>query len=360
MSNDFWDKGVSDYDLVKEGIEDNAQEILDELEDADEEEYEEEIDYDYEDEEETMSDYEPTKAKVAYKLDKRESGIVSESMIRLEQARLYDMLIKHDLFKGVKAHPKALQNVQNEVKKYIVKRLEVLLGIRGEESETLDKKSFEVDIPFNDIEIDFLKSLSGKGTKGASNNYHTEITTIPVREINKKVPKKQLVVEEEYEEEHEEELQPLSSQENYEEEYVEPPKPKVKKRPVKKTKRAAVRQKPAQKQKPVRSQNVEKYKPSKAKLMRNNHLSDEEAERIAREDIERMKGRKPVDKMSPKELMEANKRIRSNKFKSDNAKPIPQGAQLDMHYRTKQMNQTSNPDNSGFNSLLNKILSEKK
>jgi len=173
----FWDnEGESEYEKIEETYDEGTQAVLDELDGkipAEEEEmeyedeYEEDENYD-ENYEEQMSDYNATEVESAYKLDRRESSVVNESMVRLEQARLYDMLIKHYLFVGVKAHPNALRNVQNELKSYIVDRLEILLGIKQEKSKKEGPKEFIVDSPFNDVEIDFLKALSYKGTKGAS------------------------------------------------------------------------------------------------------------------------------------------------------------------------------------------------
>ena len=157
----FWDKNnYSERDQVEETFEEQAEALLDEMEEDSEDSEDSE-------EEEVMEDYTP-KSKSVYKLDTRESNILSDATVRLEQARLYDMLIKHDLFAGVKANPKALQNVQNELKQYIVSRLEVLLGIRQEKKEKDQPKQLVVESPFNDVEIEFLKALSYKGTKGAS------------------------------------------------------------------------------------------------------------------------------------------------------------------------------------------------
>jgi len=338
----FWDEKTSEFEMLQDNMEDSAQEILDELEEdeLEEDEYEE-----YEEEE--MSDYAPTDKKVAYKLNKRENTVVTDAMIRLEQARLYDMLIKHDLFKGVKAHPRALANVQAELKSYIVNRLEILLGIKAEKVEKETPKNVQVELPFNDIEIEFLKALSYKGTKGAS--AQAESKKVVATEV---MPTIAAPVQEEPAG-----LQPLGSvEEEYEEEYVEPPKPKkrvAKKKPAKK--KAAPRRKPAPTQQPVK-----KTKPSRAKMNRKGQISDAEAERLAREDMERMKKfSKPAHEMNVDELMEANKSITTSKVKAQGAKPIPTGAQLDMHYRTKQMNQQADPKAGGFNVLLNKILTDK-
>lgn len=357
----FWDENVSEHEMLSEEIDEQAQKILDEYEDSDDEEYEEE---EYE-EEEVMEDYKPNKGKVAYKLNKQESNIVTDATIRLEQARLYDKLIKHDMFKGVKANPTALANVKQELKTYIVSRLEILLGIKKEKVQRDKPIEVEVESPFNDVEVEFLKALSYKGTKGASAEAETKkLKATEIRPMSD---------DEEYEEEG---LSSLGSDEDdyddYEEEYEEEeevyiapkPKKKVVKKPAPKPKKVVKKapKKVAKVKKSKPQAPVEKNRPSRAKINRRGEMSDAEAERIAKEDMERMKGRKPINKMSETELLEANKRITTNarKDRPVGAKPIPDAAQLNMHYQTQQANSNANPAASGFNALLNKVLASKK
>ena len=42
-----------------------------------------------------------------------------EAQVRLEQGRLYQMLLKHDLFDGVDADARAMKNVQNEIREFM-------------------------------------------------------------------------------------------------------------------------------------------------------------------------------------------------------------------------------------------------
>lgn len=174
MAN-FWDNkdDVSEWQTLSETIDESTQEIVDDFE-SDEEDETIEDDEIIEEGEEFMDNYKPN-GQSAYKLDKRESNVLLDATIRLEQARLYDMLIKHDLFAGVQAHPRALANVQRELKEYIVSRLEILLGIKEEKKPETEVKEIVVESPFNDIEIEFLKVLSYKGTNGASANASTKM-----------------------------------------------------------------------------------------------------------------------------------------------------------------------------------------
>jgi len=94
-------------------------------------------------------------------LTEQEESLLGTAMIRLDQARLYEMLVKHDLFEGVSANQIALKAVQREIKTFIMDRLEILLGLKSE-------KSVKTQSQFNDIEIQALKDLAFAATKGAS------------------------------------------------------------------------------------------------------------------------------------------------------------------------------------------------
>jgi hypothetical protein len=108
--------------------------------------------------------------EIAYTLESNEEDILEEAIVRLEQARLYEMLIKHDIFEGVDGNPIALQNVQNELKSYIIDRLQILLGIKTDDSapERYSERTVKVELPFNRLEIEALKDIANKLTKGAS------------------------------------------------------------------------------------------------------------------------------------------------------------------------------------------------
>ena len=109
-------------------------------------------------------DLEEIAEESAFDLDRSESNIIYNARLRLEQARLYELLINHNLFDGVEADERAVSIVQNELKHYIVKRLEILMGLRQLEP----KKAIEVITEFNPVELEFLKALSYTGTKGES------------------------------------------------------------------------------------------------------------------------------------------------------------------------------------------------
>lgn len=99
-------------------------------------------------------------------LDVEEVSVVDNARIRLEQGRLYEMLIKHNLFDGVDAMPQAVTKVQSEIKEFIIERLEILLGMKSEKQKEVHHIVKESQ--FNELEVQALKMIASKVTKGAS------------------------------------------------------------------------------------------------------------------------------------------------------------------------------------------------
>lgn len=97
------------------------------------------------------------------------SVTLSDASLRLEQGSLYKIIMNHPLFDGVDADPKAIHNVQKAIRKFAKEQMEIMLGMR-QDPETVKVERLEFDFPFNAAEIDFLKQLSYKGTKGESAN----------------------------------------------------------------------------------------------------------------------------------------------------------------------------------------------
>jgi len=91
----------------------------------------------------------------------------------------------------VDADPKAVQNVQNEMRRFAKERMEVMLGMR---KETSSVERLEIDFPFNAMEVDVLKKLAFTATKGAtqnSDNFIPEVrrTTEEVQNVPRKTLK---------------------------------------------------------------------------------------------------------------------------------------------------------------------------
>lgn len=95
------------------------------------------------------------------------SESLSDASLRLEQGSLYKMIMRHDLFAGVDADPKAVQNVQRAIRKFAKEQMEIMLGMR-QDPETATVERLEIDFPFNAVEVDVLKMLAYSASKGAT------------------------------------------------------------------------------------------------------------------------------------------------------------------------------------------------
>lgn len=95
------------------------------------------------------------------------TDVLNDANLRIEQGRLYQMIMNHALFEGMEADPKAVQNVQKEIRKFARERMEIMLGMRQEVSKV---EHLEINFPFNAMEVTVLKSLASAATKGASEN----------------------------------------------------------------------------------------------------------------------------------------------------------------------------------------------
>lgn len=115
--------------------------------------------------------------------------VLTDASLRLEQGTLYKLIMNSNLFEGVDADPKAIQNVQREVRKFAKERMEIMLGMR---KETATVEHLDIDFPLNALEIDILKKLASAATKGASEHadrYVPEVTrtTEEVPIVNRKM-----------------------------------------------------------------------------------------------------------------------------------------------------------------------------
>jgi len=103
-------------------------------------------------------------------LSEEDSDVLNTAKVRLEQARLYEMVLEHDMFSDVKSDPRAIHKVQTEIKNFIMERLEILLGMRQEKQT----QQTESSIQFNDMEVSALKDLAFKLTKGATASFQEQ------------------------------------------------------------------------------------------------------------------------------------------------------------------------------------------
>jgi hypothetical protein len=253
-------------------------------------------------------------------LDDSDKVIVSEARVRLEQARLYEMLVDHDFFQGVTANPDAIKNVTQELKIFIVERLEVLLGIKEDSLRKSKAKSGSLQGDFTDMEIGFLKMLAKKGTEKHMTPKEPERTAPrPLAQPVKQAPQQ---------------LAPVKRAPDPVREQRPQPKP----------------QPTPQKRVPVKtSQKTVAQEPSKKSIVD-----------LAKEDLRNMKNRKSAREMTEEELLEEHKkmsdRYKKPKVQPSNALPQPDAGQLEMVYMQRSLKKTGNDVNSV---LANLIVSNK-
>ena len=114
--------------------------------------------------EEAMSEIQEETYDVFEDEEENTSELMADANLRLEQGRLYQMVLQGDIFADTNADPRAIKNVQREIRKYVRERMETMLGIRQEQvaQETI------ISSPFNDMEVTVLKMLASKMSKGAT------------------------------------------------------------------------------------------------------------------------------------------------------------------------------------------------
>lgn len=105
------------------------------------------------------------------------SVVMADANLRLEMGRLYQMILENDIFAQTNADPRAIKNVQREIRRLVREKLEIMLGIRQEQQV---QQQTIVSSPFNDMEVSALKMLASKITKGATEEVQYDRNTPPV------------------------------------------------------------------------------------------------------------------------------------------------------------------------------------
>jgi len=100
--------------------------------------------------------------------------VLSDARLRLEQGKLYEMVMNHGLFDGVEADPRAAKSVQKQIRKFAKEQMEIMLGMRQE--QTLANNAI-VSSPFNDLEVTILKKLASAASKGATESEEAQVQT---------------------------------------------------------------------------------------------------------------------------------------------------------------------------------------
>lgn len=88
-------------------------------------------------------------------------SILNEAIERIEQAKLYESLIKHDFFGPGSARPEIQSRVTKEIRGFILERLEILLGIKTNKV-TETNTIHQTVSPFDNEEVDALKEIAGR------------------------------------------------------------------------------------------------------------------------------------------------------------------------------------------------------
>jgi hypothetical protein len=105
--------------------------------------------------------------------DEDDSAVLSDAALRLEQGRLFQMIMSHDIFQGMDADPRAVRNVQRQIRKFARESMEVMLGMR--QSNVAQTPAPQVASPFNEMEVQALKMLAAKVTGGKSEQPQAQI-----------------------------------------------------------------------------------------------------------------------------------------------------------------------------------------
>jgi hypothetical protein len=287
-----------------------------------------------------------TDSDIAYDLEEEEQDVVTEAMVRLEQARLYDMLIKHNMFEGVHANPIALRNVQEELKQYIVERLQILLGIKTEKQQPT---SMKIELPFNKLEIQALKDLAFKLTKGdTSKNQERQFAeATPDEEFQEIKPVRSFSKPQG--------LRTLASKQS-QKQTIKSPTPQ-KREPEQQNKNVMVNK--------TKKVKIPEMKGKKIMTPNGEVLSDEEIE-IARQQLEneinRGKSKNPYE-MNEDELLELSRKNQSTQKRSTKIKglPMPDSDQVHAMYEGRQRDIRSSNSNDAdvVNTILGRVLSQK-
>lgn len=246
------------------------------------------------------------------------SAILNDARLRLEQGRLYEMIMKHSLFADVDADGRAIRNVEREIKKFAQQRMEIMLGMRQETARPEGQGVLTEAFPFNSLEVETLKALSAAATKGASRDAE------PFEMVEK--PKRQT-------------LSTISS-----------PKPKPQ-----------PKSQPKQTPKPLTSKPATPVKRARVSADVQRIL---EEEGVTMDEINEVfdPNHKPLDakafsELSAEEIAERNRRIGKRVGRTavnPNALPPPPPEQLEAIYTTRANQATANPQMQAIMNLLTK------
>lgn len=86
---------------------------------------------------------------------------LSPVLVRIQMAKLYEMLITHKLIAEGSASPEIIKKVQDEAKAFFMGRLKNLLGI-SKDSEQSAASQQEAKLPFSKDQVEALKAMANR------------------------------------------------------------------------------------------------------------------------------------------------------------------------------------------------------
>ena len=92
--------------------------------------------------------------------ESRVPEVMDEVLKRIEQAKLYESLIRHDFFAAGSARPEIQQAVTDEIRSFILKRLEILVGIKSPEQDKIIVQ--QVNNIFTDDQVSALRDIADR------------------------------------------------------------------------------------------------------------------------------------------------------------------------------------------------------
>jgi len=245
-----------------------------------------------------------------------DAELVTNARLRLDQGRLYEMVIAHNFFDSVDANEKAIRNVQREIRNFAKERLEVLLGLKPDPKlSPVQTKVVQVQSQFSELETDLLKRLLSKMSNGTTDKVKEVPKAEPVKKITNTIPQIQ-----------QQQSKPMAMKS------IAPVKAKEVAKPV--PQKTAVKAPVQQKAAPQKRQPAPK----------------EEAPLS-----------KPVHLLTSKELMERNKRAQErqsgSKAVSAKAAPMPSVEQQEYLFANRQ---ARNPQMATIQTLVSLVQQNKK
>src|ERR1700722_4076265 len=108
-------------------------------------------------------------------------NIMQDASLRLQQGHLYQLVLQGDIFADTNADPRAIRNVQREISKFVRDRMEIMLGIKQEQVPMAPTVSSLI----NDLEVLVIKTMASRFSKGATEEPH-QLPTIQGQSTPKK------------------------------------------------------------------------------------------------------------------------------------------------------------------------------